>query len=331
MLECALLDAQDVNARTNLSIALVVLVTACTGNTGDDVGLAGDAGASGGDGSGDPLADAGAPDAQPPDVIACTATPTGTLALELTYDAPANITGGTLELQGSQTWSLTQPTGSGRIGVRGVRSELRYGDPEAYGGPRAETAVVGASASRYAAGDSFFYGFSVNIPAGWVDDSGNEDILFQWHNIPDFSAGEAAKSPNLFLAIKRDEFVLRITSDANPVSTSTSPLKEQALLVDGLDFTQATWHDFVFHVVWSYQGTAGLVEVWHKTASATGYRKVLEKVGPNMHNDTLKGYVKWGIYKPSWRTGPTAATARIVMHDEVRVGKSFGIVEPACP
>lgn len=311
------------------SLCVLLTMIGCS-STVDPAGSSADAGGSGG---GDDASTSPPPDATPaaPDVIACTSTASGALALEFTYDAGPNVTGGTIELQGSHTWSLTQPTGSGRVGSRGVRSELRYGDTEAYGGPRAETAIVGNSASRYAAGNTFYYGFSVHVPAGWVDDAGNEDIMFQWHNIPDSSAGETSKSPNLFLAIKRDEFVLRITSDANAVSSASSPLKEQALLVDGLDLAQATWHDFVFRVVWSYQGTNGVIEAWHKTAEQTGYRKVLEKMGPNMHNDTLKGYVKWGIYKPSWRTGPTAPSARIVMHDEIRVGTSFGAVEPACP
>ncbi|HEU5054949.1 MAG TPA: polysaccharide lyase [Kofleriaceae bacterium] len=312
-------------------LLLSPLACSVTGSAGDEDGDGGDAPAGDGgpgasDGSSDPLADAG-----PPDVVACTEAASGALALEFTYDAPPVVTGGTIELQGSETWSLTQPVGSGRVGDRGVRSELRYGDAEAYGGPRAETALVGNSSSRYAAGDSFFYGFSAYVPAGWVDDAGNEDIMFQWHNIPDDDAGEGSKSPNLFLAIKRDEFVLRITSDANPVSTADSPLKEQALLVDGLQLAQGTWHDFVFHVVWSYQGFDGLIEAWHRTAGETGYRKVLQKVGPNMHNDELDGYVKWGIYKPSWRSGATAPSARVVMHDEIRVGESFGAVEPACP
>ncbi len=264
-----------------------------------------------------------------PDVVACSAPQEGTLALEYTYDAPPDITGGTIELQGSEAWSLTSPAGSGRVGTLGVRSELRYTDPQAYGGPRAETAVLGASESRYAPGDSFYYGFSVHVPAGWIDDGGYEDIMFQWHNIPD--TNEAAKSPNLFLAIKRTEFVLRITSDATAISTPATELKEQASLVGDLHYDVGTWHDFVFHVVWSYQGQDGLIEAWHKRADQTGYRKVLEKIGPNMHNDVAKGYVKWGIYKPQWRTGPTAPSVRVDMHDEIRVGQSFGAVEPGCP
>ncbi len=296
-----------------------VLGCSSKGEVGGE-GASGDGGAIGEDGGA--TADAA------PEVAACSEPQEGPLALELTYDAPPDPTGGTIELQGSETWSLTEPDGSGRVGARGVRSELRYGDAEAYGGARAETAVVGGSASRYAPGDSVFYGFSVHLPAGWIDDGSVEDILFEWHDISD--VGEAGKAPNLVLAVEGDELHARITSDASATSTPDTERVEEAVLVDGLETTQGTWYDFVFHVVWSYEGDDGLIEAWHKRADEDSYRKVLEKRGPNQHNDELEGYVKWGINKPAWKSGPTAASVRVLMHDEIRVGESFGAVEPAC-
>lgn len=305
--------------RTMLVMAVVsVLGCSSKGEVGGDQASA-DGGTTDG---GIPPADAA------PEVAACSEPQEGQLALEFTYDGPADVTGGTVELQGSETWSLTEPDGSGRVGAHGVRSELRYGDAEAYGGARAETAVVGGSASRYAPGDSVFYGFSVHLPAGWVDDGSVEDILFEWHDISD--VGEAGKAPNLVLAVEGDEFHARITSDATAMSTPDTELVEEEVLTGGLETTQGTWYDFVFHVVWSYEGQDGLIEAWHKRADEESYRKVLEKRGPNQHNDELEGYVKWGINKPAWKSGPTAAAVRVLMHDEIRVGESFGAVEPAC-
>ena len=264
------------------------------------------------------------------DVAACPGR-RGTLALRYDYDNPPFLAGGTLEVQGSQPWSLTTTTTGPRFGRKSGRSELRYGDPEAYGGPRAELAVVGKdAASRFKAGKTAYYGVSILIPAGWVNDGGVEDILFQWKGPKDAALGEADHSPNVYLGIKRNEWVLRITSDANPVTTATSALKEQAVLVTGLNTSVDTWHDFVFRITWAYQGTAGKIEAWHKLAGAPGYNKVLTKTGPNMHNDAAAGYLKWGIYKPSWRLGPSAPTVRIVRHDEVRAGDTFAIVEPGC-
>jgi len=82
-------------------------------------------------------------------------------------------------------------------------------------------------------------------------------------------ADEAGKAPNLVVAVQRDELVARITSDANAISTPETELVERRLLVDGLDTTQGTWHDFVFHVVWSYEAQGGLVEAWSKRADET--------------------------------------------------------------
>lgn len=248
--------------------------------------------------------------------------------LEFTYDAEPVVGGGRIEDQGAEAWSLHVSDDVARQGTSSVRSELRYGDAEAFGGPRAETAVV-RGASDYAAGTEFHYGFSVYLAAGWLDDGDVEDIVFQWHAPPDSELGERPKSPNLFLAVKNGQFVLRITSDAALVSSDASPLREQAVLVDALDTTGGTWHDFVFHVSWSYDAD-GWIEAWHKTASESTYRQVLGKAGPNLHNDTNRGYVKWGIYKPAWRGGASAVPARVLHHDEIRVGASFGAVEPGC-
>lgn len=245
--------------------------------------------------------------------------------LEVTYDSAAQLSGGQLTVQEARTDSVRVITESN--GNRAVRSELAYGDPQVAGGPRAETQASGNGGFRYERGDRFYYGFRVYLPAGWTDDGGNEDILFQWHNIPDVELGEASKSPNIFLAVKRTELVLRVTSDARQVSTSTSPLKVQYPVVT-FDPTRAQWHDLVVAVDWSYVTGEGRVRVWHKLKGQSSYVKVVDKLGPNMHNDLQPGYLKWGIYKPSWRSGATAVGRRVVMHDQIRVGLSFDEVRP---
>lgn len=130
------------------------------------------------------------------DRMACINTTTGSPLSRYNYDQAPLLTGGTLERQGSRAWSLTTLASGGRTPrVKAGRSELRYGDPPVFGGPRAELAVVGSSQSRYRAGDDRYYGMSVRIPSGWVDDGGIEDIIFQWNGPAD--AGEAAHSPDI--------------------------------------------------------------------------------------------------------------------------------------
>ena len=121
-------------------------------------------------------------------------------------------------------------------------------------------------------------------------------------------------------------FVLRITSDQNLVSTDDSPLREQIKLVD----IQPGWHDFVFKIKWSYFED-GRIEVWYKKKSVLEYSYIVDKHGPNMHNDKKRGYIKWGIYKPAWLNGSTATYRRVVFHDNVIIGNNFTDIVPDFP
>lgn len=261
-------------------------------------------------------AEAAGPEAEP--TAACKE-----VFLAVDYDGPNRLGGGALSVQRAATKRVRTTTKRRRRGKTSVRSEVWRSDPEVAGGPRAETQIAGNGKSRYRAGDVVFYGFSVFLPPGWVDDGGEEDIVFQWHNLPD--AGEDHKSPNVFLAVKRDEFVLRITSDKKKISTAQSVLKEQLLLVDGLDLAKGGWHDFMFKIAWS-TGKAGDIKVRYRGPGDDDARQVAHHEGPNMHNDAAPGYLKWGIYKPAWRDGPTNVDRRVVFHDEIRVGKSWKAV-----
>ena len=229
-------------------------------------------------------------------------------------------------VQGAAFYSIQVDSNTKRHGVYSIREELRYGDPWVAGGPRAESDALNVSQTRYKAGDTVYYGFSVYIISSWVNDDIYEDVVFQWHNIPDYDLGETSKNPNIFLCVKRMEWDLRITSDPTLVTTATSALKEQVKLSDMVP----GWHDFVFAIKWSYNGD-GNIKCWYKRSSTSTYAQVLDKTGPNMHNDRQLGYIKWGIYKPAWRNGPTAASSRVVFHDNVRVGTSFSLVDPSVP
>ena len=249
--------------------------------------------------------------------------------LDVGYDGPARLYGGRIEEQEANPNRVARLDLEALAGDFAVRSLLTDSDPHVAGGPRSETQVVGDAASRYTAGEIVFYGFAVFLPPNWVDDGGNEDIVFQWKNIAD--PGEPGKSPDVFLAVKRDEFVLRITSDANAISTADSPLKEQIGLVDGVDLKRGGWHEFMFHMKWSYRSDGAITALYRGPGDAA-YANVGVHNGPNMHNDQLPGYLKWGIYKPSWKSGTTATKQRIVYHDNIRAGSDWSVVrtDSAC-
>lgn len=249
--------------------------------------------------------------------------------LAVDYEDRARLYGGEMTLQRAAPDRIQVSDEASRFGRRAVRSEVQYRDFVA-GGPRAETQVAGQGESRYRPGQTVYYGFSVGLPGGWVDDGANQDIVFQWKNIKD-PAEAQHKSPDVFLSVKRDMFVLRITSDPRRTSTTSSPNRELEMLVKRLDFEQGGWHDFAFEIRWSYSDDGRIVGRYRDAGplerpSAGSFRQVLEHRGPNVHNDVHPGYLKWGIYKPSWKSGPTQVDRRVVFHDHIRVGNSWGEV-----
>ncbi|WP_309382641.1 polysaccharide lyase [Cerasicoccus frondis] len=227
-----------------------------------------------------------------------------------------------LELQMAESFSLQNVTNVHREGEHSLKAYLRYGDIT-HGGPRAETYSGRVDGTLADIGETKFYGFSVYIVSSWEFDDTNEDIVFQWYSLRDPCENQH-KSPSMFLAIKRDEWVLRINADPDPCTMDNDPpIKDQVTLGP---VQTGRWLDCVVKVHWSY-GSDGLVEVWTKTNTDSAYTHVLLRDGPNCYNDENPLCLKWGIYKPSWNNGPTSVDKRSVWHDAIRVGDSFSEVE----
>ncbi|MEU4449052.1 polysaccharide lyase [Actinosynnema sp. NPDC050801] len=222
--------------------------------------------------------------------------------------------------------SIGVTTSVSRTGNHAIRSRLRYGDPEVeVGGTRAESHTLGMEDTYFRSGGSAYYGFSVYIPSTWRNDRA-EDIVFQWKPWPD--ACETDKAPSAFLTTRPSGvWRLRVNSDGGRCSTPGSTTSTSS---DFADVRPGRWHDFVFRFKWSH-GDDGITEVWHQTHENPGWRQVVAKTGPNTFNDdeTTYGYLKWGIYKPAWNTGPTDVTDRTVAHDNVAIGTSFSAVDPS--
>ncbi|GIG66974.1 polysaccharide lyase [Phytomonospora endophytica] len=214
-----------------------------------------------------------------------------------------------------------------RTGGNAVRSNLRYGDPMVKGGTRAESHTITMSETLFGSGTAAYYGFSVYIPSTWATDS-REDIVFQWHNWPD--SCEASKVPSAFLSVQPSGmWRLRVNSDAAPCSTAGSIAKTS---FDLAAVKTGQWNDFVFRFVWDHDAD-GEIEAWHQSSRNLGWVNVLAtREGPNTFNDVgPRGYLKWGVYKPAWNTGPTDVPNRVVMHDNIAVGGSFAAVDPSRP
>jgi hypothetical protein len=212
-----------------------------------------------------------------------------------------------------------------RTGSHSIQSNLKYGDPMVAGGTRAESHTLDMKDSHFRSGDTVYYGFSIYILSTWQSDS-REDILFQWK--PWRDACESDKAPSAFLSVQPSgKWRLRVNSDNNRCSTTASIQKRS---FDLADVKPGQWHDFVFKFRWSH-GVDGSIEAWHQTHKNPGWGKVLSAPGPNTFRDdaTTQGYLKWGIYKPAWNSGPTDVGSRVVFHDNIAVGTSFSAVDPS--
>ncbi|OQR66037.1 hypothetical protein B6E66_00280 [Streptomyces maremycinicus] len=247
-------------------------------------------------------------------------------AVRATYesgDIASGISG--IGTAGCCTYSLTVDSSLARTGSNSVRSDVKYGDTAA-DGPRAESDAEDVTAARFTSGETFWYGFSVYIPSTWQADT-TEDILFQWHHTKS-SCDDPGRSPSMFLevlpATSTAVSKLRLRVNSDPVLCDYQSHASASLSKTSYDLSTLTtgaWHDFVFQVDWQYTQT-GSIKAWHQTGKAPGWTQVLdaENVADTYNDASITyGYLKWGIYKPSWRDAATDVGERVVWHDNVAV------------
>jgi hypothetical protein len=229
-------------------------------------------------------------------------------------------------LAGCCTYSLNVDNNLPRTGLYSLRSQVRYGDAQVAGGPRAESDTLRITTARFQPGQTFWYGLSVYIPSTWPDDLASEDIIHQWHYTKS-SCDNPARGPAMFLEVIPPTSVypsrLRLRVNSDPVLCDYRDNAEANLKKVSYDLatlTKGVWHDFVFHVNWQYTNT-GFIRAWHQTSKLPGWNQVLsaERVANAYNSPTAFGYLKWGLYKPAWRNGPTAVTQRVVWHDNIAV------------
>src|SRR5690606_37182490 len=123
-------------------------------------------------------------------------------------------------------------------GSQAGRFELRYNDPLAHNGTRAEIYVVNRISHR-----ERWYSFATYFPANdYAYDSSNE-VISQWHQ---------GGSPALSLRIQKDRFYIR-TLPTNKAKNWEN--------IDLGQVTKNTWHEFVIRVIHSGKSD-GLIEVW---------------------------------------------------------------------
>ena len=203
--------------------------------------------------------------------------------------------------------SITVVDSPVRAGKHAVRFRVRKDQPDVAGSKRAELVrdSVPPTAERW-------YGFSIYLPDDYRIDP-TEEIVTQWHAVPDFDEGESWRSPPLALLTENGRWKVNWRWDARKVTPKDNPPASE--FHDLGPYDRGRWTDWVVHVRWSW-GDEGVLEIWKDG------QRVFEHRGPNAYNDDRGPYLKIGIYKWLYKQAPDKATTteRVLFMDEVRVG-----------
>lgn len=145
------------------------------------------------------------------------------------------------------------------------------------GAHRAESDSAGAEQTFYSKGERYLYKFSLIVGSDWRPDSRSDiDLVWQFKR--------TASQPDMFIAIKGQQLVLRIVE------------REQVVLLPRLPL--GVWLDLELTVLWS-PANDGTVEATVKNV-ATGEAHSHVYRGRNMRDARKRaGYLKWGLYKPA--------------------------------
>lgn len=189
---------------------------------------------------------------------------------------------------------VQKPARAGKYAVRvKIDKTSEYISAGAY---RAEYGTVSNRASHYNEGDLRTYKFSLFLPEDWEkDDRASIDAVWQFKRF--------GKGPDMFLAIKGDDLVLR-----------TLNLRQDVIV---RNVNRGKWIDICLDVSWS--ATSGRVSGFSKYGDEKDFRRAFSFDGPNMLDTGRdKAYLKWGLYKPGYAASVTTRP-RIVFIDDIGV------------
>lgn len=226
-----------------------------------------------------------------------------------TYPRANDVTSG---IPGVNTYNdcATLESNVTRSGNYSIQHKLSKADPDRAGSKRCESDSMAMKGSRIKRGQTQYYGFSLYLPETWsFDNKRLIDILFQWKG---FGGG-----PFAMLVQKYQGLYLRASGGHQFEITRTVELGK--------------WHDIRVMIHWEVN-ESGVIELDYKMADVAEYSRVVSFNGATMDRDA-GGYLKWGIYKPVWKSKPksSAVASRTIWHDNIAVGDSWDDVDPSQP
>lgn len=177
-------------------------------------------------------------------------------------------------------------------------------------------------------GKEYWYGFSVFIPKDFVIDN-RPEIFAQFHAVPD--VGEAWFMPFCGLEIMENHYILDLLWDSNFISTDGNLDGGESFSFGNIAADRGKWTDWVFNVKWDYKKDGdGFMKIWKDGVL------ILDRKGPNCFNDVIGPFLRFGMYKYSWKHNeekdfPSNTTNRVIYHDEYRIGNANAKYEEIAP
>lgn len=195
---------------------------------------------------------------------------------------------------------------------RVAKFSLDRNDPYVNDSKRAE--LLWGGIGQIGNNKEYCYGFRNYLPSDWQQDPGY-DVIAQWKTKNDASekALGVSKSPALALRIENDKFFITNRWDQR-VTTTPNHSDQHTVLWQG-QLKKGTWVKWKICAVWSYL-EAGQLRIWQDDTL------IVDKTGPNAHNDPKSMKVKYGIYKPPWKATKgtpvySSTNHRVVFFDDI--------------
>ncbi len=173
-------------------------------------------------------------------------------------------------------------------GNRSVKYELDYyNSPTRY---RAEfTSIEAYGENRLSYFTEYWIGFNLYIPEDWKTEKYGE-IALQVHQHPD--PGETYRNPALTFGIEGDQWRVSWAANDDPIAPAKSYTARGEEFLSKVK--KGTWNQIVLHFKTSYNNDG------YYQAYING-TKEFDYSGPMFYNDQEGPYIKFGMYKPSWK------------------------------
>lgn len=191
-------------------------------------------------------------------------------------------------------YGFSTPAGLARKGGQAARFEMRRADTDVV---RSELAGKKTESALHN-----WYAVSLYLPSeSWGTDK-EWDIITQFNTVAD--AGEPKLTPPVKLFVDEGRLYLSVNWAAAKIAFKPEGSEQWDLGPVEKD----KWLDFVWHINFSFNPD-GVLELWKNGVKVVNYR------GPNMYNDNVVPWFKYGIYRRKW----ASVHSRVLYADEVRI------------